>query len=219
MLLIMRLIQRKEVWVLTSQGWLVILGCSIAILLFLVIHIYSFLAPTSPIKAEVLVVEGWMEDQAIKSAIAEFEQGGYQKILTTGTPLEIGYYLSRYKTTADLSAATMVALGFDPDKVIAVPAPDAPRNRTAASANALRAWLAKSDLKVKSINLVSADVHTRRSWLIFKQALAPEIEVGIIAVAPSTYEPQKWWIYSAGVRSIINETIAYLYARTLSWKA
>jgi acyl-CoA synthetase (AMP-forming)/AMP-acid ligase II len=216
---IMRLIERKEVWVLTAHGWLVILGCVIALMLFLFTHIHSFLAPTSPIKADILVVEGWMEDYAIKSAIKEFEKGRYQKVITTGTPVQLGYYLSQYKTTAELAAATLMALGFAPDKVVSVSAPEVVRNRTAASAAALREWIAKSDLKVKSINLYSYDVHTRRSWLVFKQALEPEIKVGVIAVEPYNYNPKQWWISSAGVRSIIAETIAYLYARIVSWKA
>ncbi len=215
----MPLIQRKEVWLPTIQGWLFILVLVLAFMLFTVNHIHRFLAPNFPIKADVLVVEGWMEDYAIKSAMQEFKQGGYQKLITTGSPLEQGYYLSQYKTTAELSAATLIALGFDPDQLVAVSAPNVVRNRTAASAVALREWLRQSNLKIKSINLYSSDVHARRSWLMFKQALAPDIQVGVISVDSDSYNPKQWWIYSAGVRSIIAETIAYLYARLVSWIA
>jgi hypothetical protein len=217
--IVMNLIERKEVWVLTAQGWLVTLACIITVMLFFVTHIHSFLAPNSPIQADTLVVEGWMEDYALESAMKEFEKGRYQTLITTGTPLEVGFYLAQYKTTAELGASTLMALGFDPDRLIAVPAPDVTRNRTAASAVALREWIAQSDLKIKSINLYTNDVHARRSWLIFKQALAPQIEVGVIAVEPNSYNPKQWWIYSSGVRSIISEAIAYLYARVVSWRA
>jgi len=155
----MPLIQRKEVWVLTASGWLFILVCSSALMLFLLAHIHSFLAPKFPIKADILVVEGWMEDYALKSAIEEFEKGGYQRLITTGTPVRLGYYLSQYKTTAELAAATLTALGFDADKLVIVSAPEVLRNRTAASAVALREWIAQSGLNVKSINLYSYDVH------------------------------------------------------------
>lgn len=219
MFFFMPLIQRKEVWLPTIQGWLFILVLVLAFMLFTVNHIHRFLAPNFPIKADVLVVEGWMEDYAIKSAMQEFKQGGYQKLITTGSPLEQGYYLSQYKTTAELSAATLIALGFDPDQLVAVSAPNVVRNRTAASAVALREWLRQSNLKIKSINLYSSDVHARRSWLMFKQALAPDIQVGVISVDSDSYNPKQWWIYSAGVRSIIAETIAYLYARLVSWIA
>lgn len=215
----MRLIQRREVWLPTIQGWLFILAFILALMLFTANHIHHFLAPNSPLKADVLVVEGWIEDYAIKSAMQEFQRGGYQKLITTGTPLEKGYHLSEYKTTAELAAATLIALGFDPDQLVAVPAPKVMRDRTAASAVALNEWISQSNLKIKSINLYSSDVHARRSWLMFKQALAPKIQVGVISVDSDSYNPKQWWIYSAGVRSIISEAIAYLYARLVSWNA
>ncbi len=204
---------------LTVQGWLVTLVCVAAFMLFLLTHIQPFLAPTSPIKADILVVEGWIPDYALKNAIAEFKTGGYQKLVTTGVPVELGYYLIQYKNLAELAAATLIALGFDQDKLVAVPAPEVIRDRTVASAVALRQWIADSDLKVESINLYTFDVHARRSWLIFKQALAPEIKVGVIVVENQKYDPKQWWIYSEGVRRIISETIAYIYARFVNWRA
>jgi hypothetical protein len=216
---IMGLIHRQEVWVLTVQGWLVVLGCFATLIIFLLTHVHSFLAFNSPIKADVLVVEGWIPDYAIEKAIIEFKSGGYQKLITTGVPMELGFYLAQYKNAAEVSAATLKRLGFEQDKLVAVPAPQVIRNRTYASANALRKWLASSDLKIKSINLYTFDVHTRRSWLIFKEALAPEIEVGAIAVSSYDYNPNQWWISSEGVRSIISEMIAYIYARFINWKA
>lgn len=71
---------------------------------------------------------------------------------------------------------------------------------------------------ITSINVYSFDAHSLRSWLIFQQALAPNIKVGIIAEKPIEYNPKKWWASSAGVRSIIFETIAYIYARLFNWK-
>jgi uncharacterized SAM-binding protein YcdF (DUF218 family) len=214
----MDLIHRKEVWVLTVQGWLLTCLFVIGLMLFIVTHIHSFLALNSPIKADILVVEGWIHDYAIKNAIAEFERGGYQKIVTTGLPIEKGYYLAPYKNFADLSATTLIELGFDPEKVVAVPTPDVVINRTTASAKALRQWIADSDLKIKAINIYTSDVHTRRSWLIFKQVLAPEIKVGAIPAKPLGYNPKRWWMSSEGVRSIVSEIIAYFYARFINWR-
>lgn len=206
-------------WVLTAQGWLLTLLGFIAFMLLIVTNIHPFLAPYSPIKAEVLVVEGWITDYAIEDAIKEFERGGYQKLITTGLPLERGYYLAQYKNFAELSAATLITLGFDREKLVAVPTPYAIRNRTSASAQALHQWLANSGLEVKGINVFSLDVHARRSWLIFKQVLAPDVNVGIIAVKSQSYDPNHWWVSSEGVRSIISEGIAYIYARLIGWKS
>jgi len=188
-------------------------------MVLLLTHIHSFLAPSSPIQADVLVVEGWMEDYALKQAISEFNRGGYQKLITTGLPLEQGFYLAQYKNFAELAAATLIELGFERDKLVAVPAPNVIKNRTATSAIALRQWIDNSNLKIGSINLFTFDAHARRSWLIFKQALAPDIKVGVIAAKPLSYDPKQWWISSEGVRSIIGEAIAYIYARFVDWRS
>jgi hypothetical protein len=215
----LRATARKKKWVLAFQACLITLACIPILMVSLLTHIHSFLAPSSPIKADVLVVEGWMQDYALKEAITEFNRGSYQKLITTGLPLEQGFYLAHYKNFAELATATLIELGCDRDKLVAVPGPNVVKNRTAASAVALQQWIANSELKINSINLYTFDVHARRSWLIFRQALAPEIKVGVIAVESLSYDPKQWWISSEGVRSIIDETIAYIYARFVDWRA
>lgn len=214
-----RLIQRQELWMLTVQGWIVAALCAAALLIFGLTHVHPFLAVTSPLDADILVVEGWITDYELKEALSEFENGSYRQLITTGIPLERGSYLAEYKNNAEVAAATLTKLGLEKQKLIAVPAPDAKKDRTYASAIALRQWLSKANFKVKSINLFTSDVHTRRSWLIFQQALAPKIKVGAIAAQTLSYNPQHWWSSSAGVRSVIDELVAYVYARIVSWKA
>ncbi|NES22808.1 MAG: YdcF family protein [Symploca sp. SIO3E6] len=215
----MGLVQLQQKWVLTLQGWVLLLLCLTALLLFCVTHIHPFLALNAPIEADVLVVEGWIPDNSIKKAIAEFERGNYQMLITTGSPLSKGYYLAEYNNFAELAAATLITLGFDEDKLVAVPAPPVQKDRTAAAAIALREWISASNSPIKSINVYTDDTHARRSWLIYKQGLAPDIEVGVIAVNSIDYDPKYWWTYSTGVRKIISELIAYLYARLVNWQA
>ncbi|NET05278.1 MAG: YdcF family protein [Merismopedia sp. SIO2A8] len=215
----MGLNRRQNKWVLMFINLLFALIFTAFLIWYMLKNVYLFLAINSPIKADILVVEGWIPDYALKEAIDEFKNGDYQKLVTTGLPLEKGYYLAKYKNSAELAAATLMALAFEQDKLISVPGQAVTKNRTAASAIALRRWIQSSDLKIKSINLYTFSTHARRSWLIFKQALAPEIQVGIISVAPLNYEPQQWWVSSAGFRSVINEIIAYLYARLVDWRA
>ena len=205
-------------WAITREGWVIaIMGLIIAMLL-IITNIHPFLAVNAPIQADTLVVEGWLPDYAIKSAIAEFKKGKYRQLITTGLPLSKGYYLAEYKNYAALAAATCIALGFDKNKVVAVPAASVVKHRTAASAIALRDWLAASDLKVDSINLYSFGPHARRSWIIFKAVLNPDIKVGIIAAEPQDYNPQEWWKSSAGFRTVTGEIIAYIYARFVDWR-
>ena len=208
----MRLIHQQEIWLPTPQGWLVGLGCVVCLMIFFITHIYSFLALNLPIKADILVIEGWMQDSELEKAIAEFKSGGYQKLMIIGPSLFAGHYLSQYKNFAELGAATLISLGFDSDQLIVVPTPDVLINRTDASAIAVHDWLMKSELNVKSINIYTFDVHSRRSWKLFKQALAPKINVGVIVLEPRSYNPRNWWKSSAGVKAIISETIAYIYA-------
>lgn len=213
-----RLIHRKSRWTLTIQGWIVTLICIIALMLFTLSTIYPFLAVNSPVAADVIVVEGWIPDYAIKDAIALFQRGSYHHLITTGLPVSKGYYLAQYKNFAELTAATFIVLGFNPEQLVAVPAPKVIKHRTQASAIALREWLSTSELDVKSINLYSLGPHARRSWIIFKAVLEPEIRVGVIAAEPQEYDPKQWWHSSEGVRTVIGEVIAYLYAQFVDWK-
>ncbi|WP_341730342.1 ElyC/SanA/YdcF family protein [Microcoleus sp. EPA2] len=213
-----RLLRRREKWAITREGWVIAIMGLIISMMFIVKNIHPFLAVNSPVKADILVVEGWLPDYAIESAIAEFKKGKYRQLITTGIPLSKGYYLAEYKNYAELTAATCIALGFDRDKIIAVPAANVLKYRTAASAIALKEWLATSALKVDAINLYSFGSHARRSWLIFKQVLHPETQVGIIAAEPQDYNPQEWWKSSEGFRIVTGEIIAYIYAIFVDWK-
>ncbi|MGI2903736.1 YdcF family protein [Tolypothrix sp. VBCCA 56010] len=212
-----RLLKRQQMWTLTAPGWVIAIALMISVMFFSTTHLYPFLAVTSPIKADVLVVEGWVTDYAVEQAFTEFKSGSYREIFTTGGPVERGFYLAEYKTFAGIAAATLKKLGVQPEKVTVVPTPDVIKDRTHASAIALRQWLANSNLPIKSMNLLTSDAHTRRSWLIFQQVLAPKIKVGIIAAKPGNYNPNKWWVSSEGVRTVISEIIAYIYALFVNW--
>jgi hypothetical protein len=55
--------------------------------------------------------------------------------------------------------------------------------------------------------------HARRSRLIFQKAFRDEVGVGVISVPDDEYDQGHWWTTSAGVRTVLGEVIAYLYAR------
>jgi hypothetical protein len=214
-----RLLKRQEIWTLTLQGWLIFL-ITFGISIFVIItKLYPFLAVNDPIKsADVLVVEGWISDYALKKAVNEFKQGSYSQILTVGVPVDQGFYLAEYNNFAEISAATLHKMGIPKEKVRAISAPEVTINRTIASARALKQYIKDKNLQIDSINLLTSDAHARRSWLIFKNTLAPTIEVGIIAINPATYNSNKWWNSSQGVRTVMSEAIAYIYALFISWK-
>jgi len=53
-----------------------------------VIDIHPFLAVTHRVPAKVLVVEGWTHVYGVDAAVQEFKSGHYERILTTGGPVE-----------------------------------------------------------------------------------------------------------------------------------
>ena len=79
---------------------------AIACLIYWIVHLPDFLCLNAPIDADVLVVEGWIPDHAVKGVISEFHQKNYRRVITTGPPLGKGFYLSEYKNYAELTAAT-----------------------------------------------------------------------------------------------------------------
>ncbi|MGA2556129.1 MAG: hypothetical protein ABSG04_07630, partial [Verrucomicrobiota bacterium] len=55
--------------------------------------------------------------------------------------------------------------------------------------------------------------HARRSRLLFQKACGDDTKVGVIALDDVGYDPTHWWRTSEGVREVVGEGIAYLYAR------
>jgi hypothetical protein len=209
------LIQRRETWCLTWRGWLVaILGLGAGAVLAVQL-IFPFLAVHRPIGGELLVVEGWVPDYALEELRAEFDRGAYQLLVVTGNPMLKGEVLSEYKNYANLTKAILLKHGWPEDKLVAVPSPEALRDRTYTAALALKDWIVKSGKPIRSFTVFSRGPHARRTWLLYELALQNRARVGIIASKDLRYDGKRWWTTSEGVRDVLDETIAYLYARVL----
>jgi hypothetical protein len=207
------LVHRRPCWVPTLRGWLALaLACAVLAVVSAK-GVHPFLAVSDPVPGGVLVVEGWAPDYALEEAIAEFKRGQYSKLFVTGSPLERGAPLSAFKTYAELGAATLVRMGLDTNTVQAVPAPSVRQDRTFTSAMALKAWLHEHRIAPTNFNVMSLGAHSRRTRLLFEKALGAEARVGIIAIEDRSYDPNRLWRSSPGVRSVSDEIIAYGYAR------
>ena len=209
------LVKRKEYYLPTLRGWLLLLVVVGGLLVALVRGLFWFLAPTAPVDAEILVVEGWLPDAALEKAVTEFRTHNYRLLVTTGGPLREGSYLSVYKSYAELSAASIRKLGIQDSQLVAVPAPRVREDRTYASAVALKLWREASGTRLRSLNLYSLGAHARRSRLMFEKALGKSVVVGVIAVEDPDYDPHLWWTSSSGVRDVLDEAIGYAYAALL----
>lgn len=209
------LLRRRPCWVPTWRAWTILLVLMLSLGWLGARNIYQFLAVNDPHPGGLLVVEGWAADYAFEAALREFKSNRYEKICVTGGLLEVGGSLSEYKTYAELGAAILVKLGLNTNEVQAVPAPTVRRDRTYASALSLRRWLEQQPQRATHIHLFTEGAHARRSRLLFEKALGPGVEVSVTAVPAREFDERHWWRYSAGVRGVIGETIAYLYARLL----
>lgn len=205
---------RKERWGFSWRGRLILalLGFSTAVLLLL--NVQPFLAETHRVNTNVLVVEGWIHEYAIRAAVEEFRRGSYQRVFSTGGPVTgIGHYVNDYQTSASVGADLLKSAGVPPDSVQMVPSRVMDRDRTYGSAVALREWLHEHNMPVHSINVLTEDSHARRTRLLFKKALGKNLTVGIIAVPNPDYDARRWWRYSEGVKDVGSEAFAYIYAR------
>ena len=209
------LLRRRQCLVPTLRGWLLLAFSFVVVALVGVLGIGPFLAVTDSVPGGVLVVEGWVPDYIAETAIAEFKQHHYDKLLVTGIPLQQGAPLSEYKNYAQLGAATLMKLGMSTNDVQAVPTGPTRRDRTYAMALSLKQWLREHDPACTKVNLITGGPHARRSRLMFQKALGNGVLVGVISVPADDYDERHWWHASQGVRGIIGESLAYAYARLL----
>ena len=206
------LLQRRECLLPTWRGLFLFILLGAGLLLIGILNIQPFFTLTEPVKAEILVVEGWVPDYVLEKAVVEFERGDYSKLFVTGGPIDSAGMLSGYKTFAERGAAILVKMGVSSGVVEAVPSPAVRRDRTYASALALKSRLHQQAAGVTGMNLFSIGLHARRSHLLFQKAFGNDVRVGIIAIEDRNYSHERWWKFSDGVRAVINELFAYIYA-------
>ena len=197
----------------TIRGLIVFVVAITVVMVLVIRELHPFLAINEPIHDGLLVVEGWTPDYGLQIAVEEFKRDHYRKIYVTGGPIEYGARLIEYKTYAELGAATLMKLGLESNAVQAVPAPQVRQDRTYNSAVALKKWLIGQGITPERIHLISDGPHTRRSRLLFQKAMGPGVVIGVTSVPSKDYDEEHWWHYSTGVRNVIGEGLAYLYAR------
>jgi uncharacterized SAM-binding protein YcdF (DUF218 family) len=207
------LLRQRQCLVPTWRGWLALALIFMALGTVAVRRIHPFLAVNEPLPGGLLIVEGWASDHALAAAIAEFNRNHYEKVYVTGGPLEVGSALAAYRTWAELGAASLVKLGLSSNVVQAVPAPQVKQDRTYTSALSLRDWLQAQAVVSTKVHLMTEGSHARRSRLLFQRALGKSFVVGVTAMPVSGYDAAHWWRSSAGFRGVVDEALAYGYAR------
>ena len=208
------MVVRRECWTLSWWAklsiWLLLLAL-FSFVFFFALH--PFLAPNDPIAADYLVVEGWIPAYSLDRAKTIYEQGSYRKLLTCGAPVPGEWGTNSSATFADWGASKLRRLGMAPENIVAIHAGEVHVDRTYAAALSVRHWLQEHAGPVQAINVVTLGPHGRRSRLVFQKAFGDQVKIGIISVPDRNYRPDRWWQTSEGVREVMGETIAYLYAR------
>jgi uncharacterized SAM-binding protein YcdF (DUF218 family) len=204
-------------WGLSWRGWLIFAFTFVLVSVLFLKSAYPFLATTHRLDdADVLVVEGWVHDYAIKAAVNEFRSGSYKRVFTTGGPVVgIGGYINDFQTSASVGADLLKKAGMPDESLQMVPSRTVDRDRTYSSAVALQDWIQKHQSSVRRINVVTESTHARRTCLLFQKALGKDVQVGIIGVPNPDYDNRHWWRYSEGVKDVGSEALAYLYAKFL----
>jgi uncharacterized SAM-binding protein YcdF (DUF218 family) len=161
------------------------------------------------------VVEGWIHDLALDEAVRMYHAGNYSKIICTGVPIETGSYIQAFKSYPEMTTARLIYLGVNPSEIITAVGETTKKDRTYIAAAAMRENLMAHNITETNVHLVTTGPHGRRSRLLFQKALGKKYTIGVTCLEDSGYDPDRWYAYSQGVRAVIDEFIAYTYAKFL----
>ena len=201
-----RRVQRAAKSSPTLLGALAIVVLLFIPVIWLCIYGESFFSLTRRVSAQVLVVEGWIGNDGVRAAAAEFGRGGYQYIVATGGQAEDRQDRSNY---AEMAEQELIRSGIPKDKMIIAPTGEIEHERTFKSAVAAWRALKKRGIHPEAINVLTLGPHARRSRLVYAKVYAPATQVGVIAWAPSDYEAAPWWQSSSRTKCFLKEIVGY----------
>lgn len=180
--------------------------------LFVFFNIHTFLAPRKTVStARILVVDAWVGDSELKEAVEVFKAGNYSHVLVPGGEIDRSLFF-RGMDGGDISAVMLMYHGIPPQVITPLKVNGVKKDRTYQSALTVKKWIHKNNLDSCDLNLFTSNAHARRSWFLYKKAFKNECRVGIHAARPTKYNPERWWRTSNGFRTVVDESIAFVYA-------
>jgi hypothetical protein len=209
------LLARREAWRLTWRGWLLLLFLAVTASVVMLLEAYPFFAPTERVPAALLVIEGWSPPNAMKQVADEYRTGHYQRAVLVRSILDLDDKYLSGQDEGDYLVNLLVKYHMPADKITSLFPLVVNKDRTYHSALEVKKWIAGQGMVVKSLDLITMGPHARRSRLLYEKAFGGQVKIGIIAMKDLEYDENHWWRASEGVRSVMGETIAYLYARFL----
>jgi hypothetical protein len=219
----MQFFRQRRVWVPTVWGVLALCAIAAGATLLFVRQAFDVMALNEAAAgpggsgARTLVIEGWLEPPELEQAVAAFRRGRYERVLTTGGPIEPWFDAGGWKTFAARTERVVRALGLVEVPVIALPVSESRRDRTYLDARTVGDWAQRTGTSLGAIDLYSSGVHARRSRLLYRMALGRDVEVGVIAAQPSSYDARNWWTSSTGVKATMGEILSYGWTVCCFW--
>lgn len=205
-------LRRRSLYLPTWRGWLFfLLVLGLGGFLF-VRNIYAFLAKEDRMpQADILIVEAWVNDTNIAMAYEEWKAGRCKAVVSAGVEIDQGQMLQEYGNWGELTAARLRKLGVPPENALGRSAGKSQRNRTFSSATAVKKLIEDKGLPHATINVLTEGNHSRRTAMVFRKVFGDSAKLAFIVAPPDDYDPASWWKTSAGVKSMIMETIATTY--------
>lgn len=204
------LFKRRQIWLPTLWGLIIFIVVLSTLSGLIFRNIAYFLAQQQAINGDILVIEGWLAEPALLTAIDHYKKGNYQLIITTGGP-DNRQINPEHKTYAEKASAFLLKQGINKTKLVTIPTPESAQDRTYLSAVMVRDWLVTNQQKPYNIDLFSGDVHARRSYQLYKMAFAEKTNIGIIAATPNNFSLKYWWRTSEGAKSVLAETAGLVW--------
>lgn len=208
---------RKSIYVPTWPVFLGFLAALTGLALILVLNLYSWLALDAFVPSKdgggemVLVVEGWVPDSIVDEAVELYHQGEFDLIATTGGPTTGMAHLFLVESYAQFGADRLISRGVPSDQVIVSAAESVDRRRTLRSALDLKKKLESLSIMPEAMNILTSDVHARRSRMIYRRVFGKEISIGVRGGEPEDFDPESWWQTSVGIKTLALEVISLTY--------
>lgn len=152
-----------------------------------------------------------MSGDELDQAIAAFRTGKYERVITTGGPIERWLDFRGSLNYADFAASYLKTHGLADIEVTPVSAPASAQDRTFLSAVKVRDWAARQGLVLSAFDVFSSGTHARRSRMLYRMAFGPNVEVGVLSARPGEYDERRWWRTSVGTKSVLEEVISLLW--------
>ncbi len=178
---------------------------------FWLTNVYGFLTVQKIIPAKTMVIEGWVEDSVLKSAMDYYRENHYKHMIVTGIPVSYRRLYANYSNFAQMAAAALKQMGFKDTVYEATLPMSVAIDRTYHTAIATKMLFKSHPQWEKRLMIYSEGAHSRRTKKLFDIALGDGYKTGIIAGVEHAFDPQHFWRTSKGFRTVSNEFVAYLW--------